>query len=186
MLIGMLPRGGRAEEARAATHGASTADQGEAGRNPLLGALSFTSSRQPITVTAGKLEFDYRERVLKYDGDVVVTQGDMKLQSNTLTVTLDEHAQDRVKEVVADGDVRLSQGARWATGGHVVFDQTQHTVVLSQSAVVHDGSNHVSGERIVVYLDEQRSVVEGGSGRVQAVLVPSKGDATPTLAEKRP
>lgn len=183
MLTGMPARGGWAEEAEAATRGPSTADQADPGRNPLLGALSFTSSREPITVTADKLQFDYRERVLTYEGGVVVTQGDMKLQSNTLTVALDEHAEQRVKEVVADGDVRMSQGERWATGGHVIFDQTQHTVVLSQSAVVHDGSNQVSGERIVVYLDQQRSVVEGGGGRVQAVLIPSKGEPTPHAAE---
>ena len=87
---------------------------------------------------------------------------------------------------MADGEVKMSQGERWATGGHVVFDQTQRTVVLSQNAVVHDGSNQVSGERIVVYLDQQRSVVEGGSGRVQAVLIPSKGEPTPHAAEDTP
>ena len=46
--------------------------------------------------------------------------------------------------------------------------------MLSQNAVVHDGPNEVSGDRIVVYLDEERSVVEGGGGRVKAVLFPSK------------
>jgi lipopolysaccharide export system protein LptA len=39
----------------------------------------------------------------------------------------------------------------------------------------------VAGERVVVFLDEQRSVVEGGQERVRAVLYPSEkqgaGDA---------
>ena len=186
MLMGLLPRGGLAEEAHAATRVPAALNPGEPGRDSLLGGLSFTASREPITVTADKLQFDYRQRVLTYEGAVVVTQGDMKLQSNTLTVALDEHADQRVKEVVADGDVRLSQGARWATGGHAVFDQAQHTVVLSQGAVVHDGPNQVSGERIVVYLDQQRSVVEGGSGRVQAVLFPSKTEGTPGSGKDPP
>ena len=96
------------------------------------------------------------------------------MNANTLTIALQDQTDNQVKEVVAAGQVRVRQGTRWATGGRAVFDQTSHTVVLSQNAVVHDGPNEVSGDRIVVYLDEERSVVEGGGGRVKAVLFPSK------------
>lgn len=155
----------------------ATATAGASGdRNAFLGTLSFSNTREPISVNADTLEFDYRSRILTYTGDVVVTQGDMKLQSDTLKVALDEHADNRVKEVVADGQVRLSKGARWATGGHAVFDQIQKTVILSQNAELHDGPNQVSGNRVVIYLDQERSVVEGGTGRVKAVLFPSKVD----------
>lgn len=170
------------EEARAATRGAAEDARPDASGNTLLGALSFTSSQEPISLSADALEFDYRKRVLTYKGGVVVTQGDMTLQSETLTVALDvsadNRADNRIKEVVADGQVRLSQGSRWATGGRAVFDQTRHTVVLSQNAELHDGPNQVTGNRVVVYLDQERSVVEGGSGRVKAVLFPPK-ETTP-------
>jgi len=148
----------------------------DAGNPSLLSALSFSTRREPIAVTADALEFDYRSRLLTYKGRVEVTQGDIKLNANTLTIALQDQVDSQVKEVVAEGQVRVTQGARWATGGRAVFDQTRHTVVLSQNAVVHDGPNEVSGDRIIVYLDEQRSVVEGGSGRVKAVLFPSKDD----------
>jgi lipopolysaccharide export system protein LptA len=178
--VALLPGRGGAEEARATTGVPPAARGADVNHDPFLGALSLSSSREPVSITAGTLEFDYRTRVLTYKGEVVATQADMKLQSSRLTVTLDEHADNRVKEVVADGQVRLSKGARWATGGHAVFDQAQNTVVLSQSAVLHDGPNEVSGDRVVVYLDEERSVVEGGSGRVKAVLYPPAAEgATP-------
>jgi lipopolysaccharide export system protein LptA len=165
-------RSSLAQPARAATadHAARGARVEEA--DPLLGALSFGSSREPISVTAESLDFDYRSRVITYRGKVVATQGDMELQSQLLTVALDDGRGDRLKTVVAEGGVRLSKGSRWATGGRAVFDQTKRTVVLSEDAVLHDGPNQVSGERVVVYLDEQRSVVEGGEGRVKAVLYP--------------
>ena len=57
--------------------------------------------------------------------------------------------------------------------------------MLSDDAVLHDGSNEVSGDRIVVYLDEKRSVVEGGTGRVRAVLFPSKS-GTPGAERSAP
>jgi lipopolysaccharide export system protein LptA len=159
--------------------------RGDAGNPSLLSALSFSGRREPITVTADALEFDYRSRLLTYKGRVEVTQGDIKLNANTLTITLQDQTDNQVKEVVAEGQVRVTQGTRWATGGRAVFDQTRHTVVLSQNAVVHDGPNEVSGDRIVVYLDEQRSVVEGGGGRVKAVLFPSKDSNVTDTGERR-
>lgn len=105
--------------------------------------------------------------------------------TTTTTTTLPEKpagaagsAADKVslQTVTATGNVRIDQGARWATGGMAVFDQTKRTFVLSQKPVLHEAQNEVSGERIVVYLDENRSIVEGGpSKRVQAILYPDKG-----------
>jgi lipopolysaccharide export system protein LptA len=180
--VAAAARVGVAEEARAANQPPARASVAGT-QDPLLGALSFSSSREPISVSANALDFDYRTRVLTYRGDVVATQGDITLQSNTLTVALDTGGQaQHLKEVVAEGAVRLSKGTRWATAGRAVFDQTARTVVLSEDAVLHEGANQVSGERVVVYLDEQRSVVEGGTGRVKAVLYPPAEEAATPAA----
>jgi lipopolysaccharide export system protein LptA len=48
--------------------------------------------------------------------------------------------------------------------------------VLTENPVVHDGPNEILGDRIVVYIDENRSVVEGGPKRVKATLIPDKKD----------
>jgi len=181
--IGGLAGRSAGEEARAATRLPPADTASTQGPDSLLGALSFTTSRDPIAVSADAMEFDYRSRVLTYKGSVVVTQGDMKLESKRLTVALDDHAENRIKEVVADGQVRLSKGTRWATGGHAVFDQAHNLVVLSDNAELHDGPNEVRGDVVKVYLDEQRSVVEGGKGRVTAKLFPSQG--TPGAGEVR-
>jgi len=82
----------------------------------------------------------------------------------------------RVQNIVAVGNVRIDQGARWAVGGHAVFDQGQRTLVLTENPVLHDGPNVVAGDRVVVFLDENRSIVEGGRKRVKAVLYPNNND----------
>ncbi len=121
------------------------------------------------------MELDYRTRILTYAGNVVVTQADLKLESDTLRVVLDTAAQGsaQVKEVVASGNVRMRKGTRWATSGRAIFDHGKRTVTLRDNAVLHDNANQVRGESVIVYLDEERSVVEGGKGRVQAVLYPN-------------
>ncbi|MBP1685658.1 MAG: lipopolysaccharide transport periplasmic protein LptA [Deltaproteobacteria bacterium] len=179
MGVGVLAGPCAAEDQPSAVQGRSAKDS-LGGPESILGSFSFTSQREPIAITSDALEFNYRSRVLKYVGAVVATQGDMKLQSRTLTVTLDGQVENRIKEVVADGQVRVSKGSRWATGGRAVFNQDHHTVILSDNAELHDGGNVVKGDRVIVYLDEERSVVEGGKGRVEAVLVPSQNEETPS------
>ena len=94
----------------------------------------------------------------------------------------------RVQNIVAVGNVRIDQGARWAVGGHAVFDQGQRTLVLTENPVLHDGPNVVAGDRVVVYLDENRSIVEGGRKRVKAVLYPNSdnGPDAGTPAQAKP
>ena len=85
---------------------------------------------------------------------------------------------DKIKQVIADGHVRMQRGDRIAEGRHAVFDQASQTIVLTDHAVLHEGQNQVAGDRIVVFLQDQRSVVESGANsRVSAVFYP-KTDAS--------
>src|SRR5262245_10646261 len=52
-----------------------------------LARLTLTSDRGPVTISAKELEFDYESRRLVYRGSVRVTQGDLTLDSERLTVT---------------------------------------------------------------------------------------------------
>lgn len=154
-----------------ATAGASEGERSAAADSDgLLSSLSLSSEKGPVIIEADQLEFDYRSRTLTYRGNVKVEQGDLSLRSDLLRVVLDESAEDRVRHVVAEGAVRMSQGKRLATGGRAVFDQSTRTVVLDRDAVVREGLNEVAGQKVTVYLDERRSVVEGG---VQARLFPA-------------
>lgn len=138
----------------------------------LLGSFSLGGDRGPVRVDADSMEFDYKTMVLTYRGNVVVTQADMTLRSHSLRVVLPREGEQRPKEVVAEGDVRIDAGTRHASGGRAVFDDAKRTVTLSDQARLSDGPNEVAGERVVVFIDEQRSVVEGGPERVRAVLYP--------------
>ncbi len=157
-----------------------------------------TNRKEPITITSDTLEYDYKSNVVVYRGEVVAIQGQVKLRSDTLTVTLTNEGHDtgvkptaaaldtsaasgrQVRDIVAVGGVHIDNGTRWGTGGRATFDQSKRTVTLTENPVLHDGRNEVAGDRVVVYLDEDRSVVEGGRKRVKAVIYPGKdGDLAP-------
>jgi len=173
----------------------ASAAEREGSRAPL--AVPGLRNDQPITVTSQTLEYDYKRNVVVYRGAVRAEQGDVQLTSDELTIHLAsadepaaapaERAKDdrpagegtlggrvQLREIVATGRVRIDQGERWATGGRAVFDQTKRILVLSGDPVLHDGPNQIAGDRVVVYLDEDRSVVEGGHKRVKAVLFPGR------------
>jgi lipopolysaccharide export system protein LptA len=156
------------------------ADQGG-----IFGLGREMGGKGPVTVTSKTLEYDYSANVVTYRGDVEATQGNVRLRSDELTVRLvgapqgDADEKVSLQQVVATGNVRIDQGSRWATGGRAVFDQAQRTFILTEHPVLHDGPNEVAGDRVVVYLDENRSVVEGGQGRVKAVLFPDAAKAGP-------
>lgn len=153
------------------------------------GLLGLRSSKEPITITSDNLEYQYKDGIVVYRGDVLAVQGDVKVKSNELRITLvksddpkaakagadlDDTSASKLQSVVAVGSVRIDQGARWAVGGKATFDQTNRTLVLTENPVLHEGQNEVAGDRVIVYLDENRSIVEGGRKRVKAVLFPGK------------
>jgi lipopolysaccharide export system protein LptA len=161
--------------------------------------LGGTRSKEPITITSDNLEYQYNDGIVVYRGDVLAVQGELKVRSNELRITLvrdddangkkgagakaatdlDSTDASKLKSVVATGSVRIDQGARWAVGGKATFEQSNRTLVLTENPVLHDGPNEVIGERVIVFLDEDRSVVEGGRKRVKAVLFPGKDGAEP-------
>ncbi|HZP42806.1 MAG TPA: LptA/OstA family protein [Candidatus Binatia bacterium] len=179
----------------------------------LLDAGKFGSRKEPITVTSDTLDYDYKNNVVVYRGDVLAVQGDVKVKSDRLTITLEtsgkakddkdpaapaptsanpspipdpsEKGAQRLKEVIAEGHVRIDSGTRWATGGKAVFDQKHRTLVLTDQPKLHEGSNEVGGDRVIVYLDEDRSVVEGGRQRVKAVLYPGTENGLAPAEGKR-
>jgi lipopolysaccharide export system protein LptA len=173
----------------------------------LFQSLSLGSNKGPVQIDSDSLELDYKSSNVTYRGHVQVTQGDVTLTSDRLSISYDPKAvkatdkpadgkivdskpadgvaktampggdADRIKEVIAEGNVRIRQGTKTAEGRRAVFDQAKQTFTLSEGAVLHDGPNQVAGERVIVYLKEERSVVESGSNtRVKAVLYPGKED----------
>lgn len=171
----------------------------------LVDSLSLTSQHAPIHISSRTLEFRYEEKRIIYRDEVVAVQGDVTMKSDLLTVTYEDvppstakapettgeeaakqkksatgektAAKQRLKEIVAEGRVEITSGDRRATGKKAVFNEAQRIVVLSGDAVMQEGGNQVTGERVTVYLDEKRSVVDGGGGsrRAEMLLVPERG-----------
>ena len=132
-------------------------------------------SRAPVEIAADRLEADDVAKTLVFIGNAVARQGDVTITGDRLTIHYAARGGD-VDRIVAEGGVRIVQGARVATGGKADYARSEERIVLTGSPRVSEGTSSVQGHEIVFYLKENRSVVKGGQdGRVNAVFQP-KGE----------
>ena len=152
-----------------------------------FGDFSLTSTKEPIEVTSKQLEFDYKARRATFRGEVQVVQGDIHLDSDTLTVRYSEKAgKQQVESLQADGNVKIKQGERIAKGDKAVYDQTSNPrkLVLTGNAILKDGPNQLTGDTVEVYPDQSRMEVKGENRRVKVLLFPERTPgATPEASD---
>lgn len=140
-------------------------------------AFPGAGSREPVEITADRLEADDVARSLVFSGHAVAKQGDITINGDRLIIHYAAEGGD-VERIVAEGNVHIVQGARVATGGKAEYFRAEERMVLSGSPKVSDGRNTVQGEEIELFLRENRSVVKSGrGGRVNALFQPPAEDA---------
>jgi len=142
------------------------------GRGAVAAGL-FADKDTPVEITADRMEFQRKRSTIVYKGNVQVVRDGVKIASDVLMARYDAKG-GVLTSVVAEGKVRVSHGGRVMTGDKAVFDGADETITVSGNTVVRDGNSSISGSRITIYVNEDRSVVENSEGRVKAVIFPGQ------------
>jgi len=145
---------------------------------------------KPIDIVSDRLDA-YREKdLVRFSGNVVATQGDRVIKSDTLELYFKKKAEGTapaagdaakagdIDRIVAKGNVRITENERIVTGEQAVYLNNEQRIVVTGNPVMREGNNVITGDRVVVLLNEDRGVVEGTTGkRVTATIYPdeSKG-----------
>jgi len=131
----------------------------------------------PVTVDADQLENIQKEGLVVFTGNVVATQNSSTQWADRMEVYLDDKG-DRIVRTVSTGNVRIiTRDCRSGTAKRAEYYDAEQRVVLIGNARVWRDDNVVTGERITIYLAEDRSLVEGGQQeRVKAVFYPKSQD----------
>jgi lipopolysaccharide export system protein LptA len=131
----------------------------------------------PVTVDADQLENIQKEGLVVFTGNVVATQNSSTQWADRMEVYLDDKG-DKIIRTVSTGNVRIiTRDCRSGTAKRAEYYDAEQRVVLIGNARVWREDNVVTGERITIYLAEDRSVVEGGQQeRVKAVFYPKSQD----------
>jgi lipopolysaccharide export system protein LptA len=136
---------------------------------------------QPVTVDADQLVSDQKQGLVIFTGNVVARHNNSTQYADRMEVYLDEKG-DKVMRTVSTGGVRIiTRDCRTGTAQRAEYYDAEQRVVLTGDARVWQEENVVTGERITIFLAEDRSMVEGGAGgRVKGIFYPKReGEASP-------
>ena len=160
---------------------------------PLLAvapALSQSSSslknhdaNAPVDVGSERIEVQDRANRAIFSGNVVATQGNLRLNSERLTVVYANSGDNtQIQRLEASGGVTLRSPTETARGQFAIYDLGRRIVTMIGGVVLDQGANHVQGGRLVLDLDSHRAVMDGGAqtGRVSGrFTVPRRQSTTP-------
>ncbi|MEK6665947.1 MAG: lipopolysaccharide transport periplasmic protein LptA [candidate division NC10 bacterium] len=126
---------------------------------------------QPVTVDADQMESLQKEGLVIFTGNVVARQNNSIQYADRTEVYLDQKG-DRIIRTVSVGNVRIiTKDCRIGTAKRAEYYDAEQRVVLVGLARVWQEDNVVTGDRITIYLAEERSVVQSGNQeRVKAVF----------------
>lgn len=125
----------------------------------------------PISIEADKMSSTEKTNSVLFEGDVDARQGDTRIRSDQMTVFYtqqdakkknDEKVTQQVEKLVCEGNVEITRGEWLGTSKKSIYLSDKRQFILMGDAKAWQGQNMVSGEKIIYYLDEERSEVIGG------------------------
>ncbi len=142
-------------------------------------------SQEPIRITSKTLEADDAALRVTFSGEVKAVQGDATLYCDQMIVHYvkvapkpgqsKEDVDREIKKIEAKGHVKVIQKDKTAVGREGVYEMEAGRVVLWGEPKIVQGQNVITGERVIVYLDEDRAIVQSGAKPVEAIIVPGAG-----------
>ncbi len=162
--------------------------------------LGRSDSHSPIRVTADSMTYEPDKNIVLFSGNVEVVRDDFHMWSAKLTMYmkarknaktdskknakdgkdtpekeapsgLDAMKTGDLDRIVAEKNVRFRMDTKSGTAQKATWLADKEELVLEGNPVLLDGRNSVTGKRIRYFVRENRSEVEGGTGRrVEAVF----------------
>lgn len=142
----------------------------------VAGAQSIAgfNSNQPVNYAADRIELQDRQNRVILSGNVVITQGDLRLTAGRTTVAFTDAGGLKIQRIDATGGVVVTRGSERAQGSAGVYDFNRRVIVLSGGVGLRRGGDTLNGGRLTIDLDTGLSSVDGraaagssgGGGRV--------------------
>lgn len=146
---------------------------GSAGAQEIAFQGLRTDTTQPVEVTADSLAVNQTDGNAVFTGNVLITQGPMRLKAERVQVEYGSADRRTISEMKASGGVTLVTAAEAAESKDAVYDVAKGSVVMTGDVVLTQGENVLSGQRLDVDLKTGTGTMQG---RVRTILQP---DETP-------
>ena len=140
--------------------------------------LSSHDANQPIHVSSDNFVAEKNPATAggvtgTYSGNVIITQGDNKMRSDTVRILV---VNDKPQKIFFNGNVVVNSPSGTATGDAGVYDVAPRLVTLTGHVVLTKEKNVMRGAQLTVNLVTGIAQLGGGAngthGRVQGLFTP--------------
>src|SRR5689334_2015275 len=128
----------------------------------------------PVNVTSDKLSYVDSERRAVFSGNVIVRTQDTTMTSDAIQVILlpkkgqaDGQSASQLERIEAQGDIKIEQSARKATGSKLVYTAADEKMVLTGTpehppSIFDAERGQISGNSLTFFTHDGRVLVGGG------------------------
>lgn len=117
--------------------------------------------REPIVITSDRMKAAEITRQVEFSGNVTLKKESLTLYSDTAIVFYDERSKS-IREIEALGNVIVRKEGSIAHAKRAQYYSNEEKIVLTGEARILENENEIGGNRITLFMRDERSVVEGG------------------------
>lgn len=130
------------------------------GTNVSFGGLK-ADTRLPVEVTAENLTVNQTDGTATFSGEVLVKQGEMRLQAAEIRVEYDATGK-AISRLHASGGVLLVNATDAAESATAVYTIASGEVVMAGNVLMTQGQTAIKGQNLVINLKTGTGRMEGG------------------------
>jgi len=124
-------------------------------------ARSGKNLREPLAITSNRMDAEKLGDKVTFTGKVTLKKGGMTLTSDVMIVYYNVRSKD-IRKVEAHGNVEVRKEGRVALSNDALYSSREETIVLTGNASIIENDNKIGGEKITLFMADDRSIVEGG------------------------
>ncbi|MCW2274045.1 lipopolysaccharide transport periplasmic protein LptA [Rhodoblastus acidophilus] len=158
--------------------------------------LPGSSSKEPINIAADKLDYFDKDQKAVYSGNVVVVQGDTRLNASVLTIVFDRKSDSgkkpgqassnsQLKSMKGNGPITIVNKDQIGVGDNLEYDKVRNRFSLIGNVTLSQGENVTKGDELVYDLQTGQAVVSS-RGRVKSRIVPGDKPGQPSAPSPKP
>ncbi len=136
-----------------------------------MGYCAITTQSK-TDITSDSLMVNNKKNIAVFKGHVVAIKGSLKILSSVLNVIYTK--KNKIKMLVATGNVHIIKGKDNITGGKAVYYNKRKIAVITINPIAYEGKNKIAGKEIMINFKTGISTVIGGKKRVDAVVYSNK------------
>jgi lipopolysaccharide export system protein LptA len=147
-----------------------------------------------MDITSNSMEVFKDKKLVVFSGNAKVIQGNRVLKSDKLLLyfksepdkknkigTIETDTAGDLERIEAKGNVYLNNEEKIATGDEAIYFRDSNKVIMIGNASLKEGKTSIKGDRVTVFLNENRGIVEGNTQtQVKAIIYPKDMKKTGT------